>query len=67
MTTDLKPPCPVCGHSLLWEEGGERLGCEGPARHSFVSEGWGSERVLVLVGAIADPTVEPLSRWSWPE
>lgn len=62
-----EPPCPVCGHTLRCDAGEERYCCEGPARHAFVSEGWGDERVLVLVGAVADPTVEALSRWSWPE
>lgn len=56
MNVDFKPPCPVCGHSLLWEEQGERFCCEGSSRHSFISEGWGAERFLVLVGAIVDST-----------
>ncbi|HPC82631.1 MAG TPA: hypothetical protein P5234_04940 [Thermoanaerobaculaceae bacterium] len=60
-------PCPVCGQVLEWDQEGERFCCRGPARHAFICEGWGDERVLVLVGAVADPTVEALSRWAWPE
>ncbi|MGV8041782.1 MAG: hypothetical protein AB2L07_17545 [Thermoanaerobaculaceae bacterium] len=67
MTVRHEPPCPVCGKVLLWDGEEERYCCQGPARHAFVCEGWGDERVLVLVGALADPTVEALSRWSWPE
>lgn len=67
MVVHHEPPCPVCGHVLCAEEHEDRFCCQGPSHHAFVCEGWGDERVLVLVGAVADPTVEPLSRWSWPQ